>query len=316
LLISSDEALLGTDSRYWVQASSQAPDYTLQQFGRNMKEEWPGFLLRDKVIKIGIEAENVTLSQFSELQGIDGVEWVKLDGAVTPFREVKNKQEIEKIKVAAAMTDRAMEQVRFIIKPGMSERELAWKLEVLMRESGADGMAFPIIVASGPNGAMAHHTPSVRQIQAGEPIIIDMGAKVDGYNGDLTRTFFISSDPDPRFEEIYSIVLKAQKVAIAGLQAGITGEYANTLARDVIDGAGYGEKFGHSLGHGIGIDVHEGPRLSKLAADQLIPSGAAVTIEPGIYIAGWGGVRIEDLMLVTDQGYEYISSCEKVPFIA
>ncbi len=315
LLISEKAALLGTDSRYCEQASNQAPDFALEQFGRNQKKEWPGFLVRDNIKRIGLEPDRITLTQFAELQGVDGIEWVKLDDAVTPFRRAKNNEEIERIRTAAAITDRAMEQVRFIIWPGMSERELAWKLEVLMREAGADGMAFPIIVASGVNGAMAHHNPSDKPIQDGEAVIVDMGARVNGYNSDLTRTFFIGESHDSRFEEIYTIVSDAHKASIAGLKAGVSGESVDTLARDVITNAGYGKEFGHSVGHGIGIDVHERPRLSKLATDEIIPDGATVTIEPGIYVSGWGGVRIEDLLLVTENGNELISRCEKNPVV-
>jgi Xaa-Pro aminopeptidase len=316
LLISEKSALLGTDSRYWGQASSQAPDFNLEQFLGNQKEEWPGFLLRDNINRIGLETEKITLTQYAEFQDIDGVEWVKLEDAVTPFRIAKNEEEIERIKTAAAITDQAMAQVHSIIKAGMSERELAWKLEVLMREAGADGMAFPIIVASGPNGAMAHHNPSDKAIMVGEAVIVDMGARVNGYNSDLTRTFFMGKGPDSRFSEIYDIVFKAHQTSIAGLKAGVTGENVDALARDVITNAGYGKEFGHSLGHGIGINVHERPRLSRLAIDETVPAGAAVTIEPGIYIAGWGGIRIEDLLVVTSDGCEYVSHCEKNPFIA
>jgi Xaa-Pro aminopeptidase len=315
LLISEKTALLGTDSRYWEQARNQAPDFALEQFGRNQEEEWPGFLVRDNVKRIGLEPDRITLSQFTELQGVDGIEWIKLDDAVTPFRRIKNEDEIERIRTAAAITDEAMEHVRHIIKPGMSERDLAWRLEVLMREAGADGMAFPIIVASGANGAMAHHTPSNKSIQDGDSVIIDMGARVNGYNSDLTRTFYIGEGHDSRFVEIYSIVLDAHKAAIAGLKAGISGANVDKLARDVITKAGYGGEFGHSLGHGIGIDVHERPRLSALATDESIPEGATVTIEPGIYISGWGGVRIEDLVLVTENGNEFISRSEKHPVV-
>jgi Xaa-Pro aminopeptidase len=238
-----------------------------------------------------------------------------LENAIAPFREAKNDEEIRLIRTAAAITDQAMMQVSKIMKPGMTEREVAWKLEVLMRESGAEGMAFPIIIASGQNGAMAHHNPSDKMIEDGEAVIVDMGAKANGYNGDLTRTFFMGNGHDPRFVEIYDIVAAAQKAAIAGLKAGVTGESVDTLARDLITNAGYGKGFGHSLGHGIGLDVHEGPRLSAYAKDALIPSGATVTIEPGIYIDGWGGVRIEDLALVKEDGLEIISQCEKKPVI-
>ena len=316
LLVSPKIAVLGTDSRYWEQARNQAPNFELEQFRKSMEEEWSGFLVRDNIKRIGIEVEKTTLGQYKDLQAVEGIEWVKLENAIAPFREAKNEEEIKLIRTAAAITDQAMMQVSKIMKPGMTEREVAWKLEVLMRESGAEGMAFPIIIASGPNGAMAHHNPSDKIIEDGEAVIVDMGARANGYNGDLTRTFFMGDGHDPRFVEIYDIVAEAQKAAIAGLKAGVTGKSVDALARDVITNAGYGKEFGHSLGHGIGLDVHEGPRLSVYATDALIPSGAAVTIEPGIYIDGWGGVRIEDLALVKEDSLEIISQCEKKPVIS
>jgi Xaa-Pro aminopeptidase len=231
------------------------------------------------------------------------------------MREVKTAEEIEHLKAAAELTDLAMSQVGDLAEPGMTESELAWKLEQIMREAGAESMAFPIIVASGPNSALAHHTPGNRKLQYGEPLIVDMGARVNGYCGDLTRSFFTGDGPDDKFDEIYNIVLEAQVAAITGIKAGMMGNEADALARDIISEAGYGEEFGHSLGHGVGLDIHEGPGVSSLTVDHRLPDQSAVTIEPGIYIVGWGGVRIEDLVLVTASGCDYLSTCKKEPYI-
>jgi Xaa-Pro aminopeptidase len=315
LLITEDRALLGTDSRYWDQASVQAPGFELDQLGRDMKQEMPRFLASAKRERIGIETEHVTLRQFSELQQVDGIEWIQLINPVSPLRWTKRESEVDKIRSAAAITDDAMNQVHTLLQPGMSERELAWKLEATMRNAGADSMAFPIIVAAGPNGAMAHHEPSNRSIQKGDVVIIDMGAKLKGYNSDLTRTFYVGDGEDSLFREVFGIVERAHDAAIAGLKGGVTGQSIDSLARDIIADAGYGKEFGHGLGHGIGLDVHEGPRLSRLSVDDILPGGTTVTVEPGIYISGWGGVRIEDLVLVTDNGYEVLSNCPKNPVI-
>ena len=176
-------------------------------------------------------------------------------------------------------------------------------------------MAFPIIVASGKNAAMAHHQPGERALRAGDPVIVDMGASLDGYASDLTRSFFVGPKPTAKYQEIFDLVHKAHNAALAGLRAGVTGKEADSLARDVIADGGYGEAFGHSLGHGVGLDVHEGPSLSQTFGVQALESGAVVTVEPGIYLPDWGGVRIEDLVQITDDGAKSISQCPKIPVI-
>jgi Xaa-Pro aminopeptidase len=209
-----------------------------------------------------------------------------------------------------------MSAVNEIIRPGMSEKQVAWELEKMMREAGADGMAFPVIVASGPNGAFAHHSSGDRQLKVGDPIIIDMGASLNGYQSDLTRTFYLGKAPDEKFWEIYNLVHNAQKAALKAIRAGKKSNAIDKVARDAITKAGYGKEFGHGLGHGVGLEIHEEPRLSFTAEDkERLTAGAVVTVEPGIYIEGWGGVRIEDLVLVTDTGVEILSRCSKNPII-
>jgi Xaa-Pro aminopeptidase len=193
---------------------------------------------------------------------------------------------------------------------------VAWELEKMMREAGADSMAFPVIVASGPNGASAHHTAGDRKVQAGDTIIVDMGASLNGYQSDLTRTFYLGNEPDVKFWEIYNHVHEAQKTALSKIKAGVSGNAVDKAARDKITDAGYGKNFGHGLGHGLGLEVHENPRLSFMVDEkETLPAGAILTVEPGIYIDGWGGVRIEDLVLVTESGIEVLSHCSKNPII-
>jgi Xaa-Pro aminopeptidase len=197
---------------------------------------------------------------------------------------------------AIRASDMAIDSVAPTLRPGMTERDVAWRLEQAMREHGADAESFPTIVAAGPNAALPHHRASDQPIREGEPIVIDMGARVDGYCSDLTRTFFLGA-PDETFIRIYDTVHAAQLTAIGALQSGMTGEEADRLARDLIEEAGYGENFGHALGHGIGLAVHEMPRVGRRSQDRL-EDGMVFTIEPGIYVSAWGGVRIEDVVIL------------------
>ncbi len=184
---------------------------------------------------------------------------------------------------------------------------MAWEIEKRLREGGAEGLAFPSIVAAGPNSARPHHQPGDYVIQAGEPIIIDMGARVDGYCADMTRTFILGP-PDEHFRKIYSLVRRAQAKAEAELKAGLDSLAGDALAREVITAGGYGEAFGHSLGHGVGLAVHESPSLSPSEARRVaLPDGCVVTVEPGIYLTDWGGIRLEDMVLLNPRGAEVMN---------
>ena len=315
LLISADTALLATDFRYWDQARRQAPSYELFAIKGHRAKAILDLATAVNASRIGIESEFITLEQFDMMRAVPDVSWIELSGAIRPLREVKSAEEISAIRAAAAITDQVMAQVPYLARPGTTEKELAWELEKQMREAGASDMAFPVIVASGPNGALPHHRPTDRSFQAGDGIIVDMGAKLDGYCSDMTRSFYMGAEPDGQYREIYHVVQQAQTAALDRLKAGMKGKDVDSFARSVIDSAGYGEAFGHSLGHGVGLDVHESPRLSHLAEEGIIPNGSVVTIEPGIYLPGWGGVRIEDLALITDSGIDLISACPKKPFI-
>ena len=197
----------------------------------------------------------------------------------------------------------------------MTERELAWIIESTMRTHGAEATAFELIVCGGPNSARPHARATDRPLQPGEPIIIDMGARVAGYCADLTRTFCLGQPADPdRFWEVYHTVLRAQVAAETALRPGLTGQQGDAVARDLIAAAGYGEYFGHGLGHGVGLAIHEEPRLSRIHAAPLM-AGAVLTVEPGIYLPGWGGVRIEDVVLVTEKGVEVLTQAPKDPLL-
>ena len=230
-------------------------------------------------------------------------------GVVDALRAVKSEEEVAALARAARIADRALEALTAETWVGRSEREIAWRLRELCHAHGADDQAFDSIVASGANGSLPHAHPTDQIIERGTLVTVDWGAKVQGYFSDCTRTFSTGDLPD-RLREIYDVCLDAQKTAVDGIRAGMTGVEADALAREPITAAGYGENFGHGLGHGVGLAVHEAPRLSTESTDTL-EVGMAVTIEPGIYLSGVGGVRIEDLGIVRDDGVEVLTSFPK-----
>jgi Xaa-Pro aminopeptidase len=315
VIITQERALLGTDFRYWDQAAKQAAGFEQHRLSGQPGEAIKLLVQEAGVARLAIESRHVTLEEFGLLERIPGITWQGVETSVDRLREVKQPAEIDAIRAAAAITDRVMAQVPSLVRPGMTEQELAWKLERNMREEGAERMAFPVIVASGPNAAMAHHAPGSRRLEAGDTLIVDMGAVAGGYNSDLTRSFYLGAGPAAQFERIYGIVLAAHGAGLAALAPGRTCREIDAAARQVIADEGYAEEFGHSLGHGVGLEVHEAPRLSFLNEQGLVPAGAVVTVEPGIYIRDWGGVRIEDLVLVGAEGPELLSLCPKQPYI-
>ncbi len=315
LFIANGHAVLVTDSRYTEQAANQAPDYEVVQVRGGW--DWLLELVRSTgVRRLGFESQNMTVATYNNLidalkedDAASKVSLIAASGLAEEQRVVKDGSELEELQRAINASDAAMEAVCPNIREGMTEREVAWRMEMTMRDFGADSISFDTIVAAGPNGAMAHHRPSDREIQAGEPIVIDMGARVDGYCSDITRTVLVG-EPDEMFRKIYDIVLGAQLTAIHTVKPGMTGEDCDGLSRDVIAEAGYGDNFGHSLGHGVGLAVHENPRVSPRSNDPLEPD-MVFTVEPGIYISGWGGVRIEDIVVLGEQGATPLSKASK-----
>ncbi len=310
LAISARQALLATDFRYIEQATKQAPGFEIVRIENSLTSALPDLLERVGGRRVGFESGHVTVAQFQQwLDRCEGFEFVAVENAVEHLRAIKEEGELALLREAGALSDAAMAHLTEIIRPGMSEKALAWEVEVFMRTHGADGLAFEPIVASGPNGAMAHHRPSERLIRSGEPVVVDIGARVGGYCSDLTRTLWLGA-PDGRFREVCDIVLRAQRAAEVGIRPGMTGKEADGLARAVIEEAGYGEAFGHGLGHGIGLSAHEMPRLGK-TSETTLAAGMVVTVEPGIYLSGWGGVRIEDVVVVGPDGVEVLSQARK-----
>jgi Xaa-Pro aminopeptidase len=313
LLITREKALLATDGRYWERAVQEAPAFTLFKHQRTAEDN-ENFIRAAEVNRIGVESHHTTIADLRQLQKIKRINWFSLPETVEGLRAVKTAVEIDAIKAAAAITDYAMSQVNQIAKPGMTEKQLAWELEKIMREAGADGMAFPVIVASGPNSALPHHHTGKRPLQSGDTIIIDMGAELNGYCSDLTRTFYLGSQPSPQFQRIYDLVHLAQTNALHNLRPGMTSKEGDALAREVVEDAGHKEHFGHGLGHGVGLEIHEDPGLTW-RHEETLPAGSVITIEPGVYLVGWGGVRIEDLIYLTEDGPLLLSQCPKDPVI-
>jgi Xaa-Pro aminopeptidase len=315
LLITADSALIATDSRYFEQAQKEAPAFTLFKH-RRTKEDNEKLFETANASKIGVEAQHTTLAAMSKLRQIEGVEWKPLPNTVEPMRQIKIETELRQIRAAAELTDYTMSQVNQLARPGQTERELAWELEKTMRQAGAEATAFTIIVASGPNSALPHHRPGDRVLTLGDSIVIDMGAQLDGYNSDLTRTFYLGDEPSAEFWQVYNLVLGAQTAVFFHLRPEANCKAVDKVARDIIHNAGHEEHFGHGLGHGLGLEVHEEPRLSPLAdEDDTLAAGMVTTIEPGVYIPGWGGVRIEDLVTITATGFRRLSLCPKLPII-
>lgn len=314
LLVTAGAAHLATDFRYWDQAEAQAPAFSL--FRLTTEARLVDFIRSAGAVTIGVEAAHLTLADFDKVRAVDGISWKPLAETLEPVRAVKTPAEIEQIRAAAAVTDDVMAQVNQLARPGQTEADLAWELEKRLRQGGGDAIAFPIIVASGPNAARPHHTSGQRQLQDGDALIVDMGAALDGYMSDLTRSFFIGDEPSARYREVYDLVLAAQEAALDAMRPGVTTRHTDGLARETIAASGHAEHFGHGLGHGVGLEVHEEPHLSPREKYEMpLQSGMVTTVEPGVYIPGWGGVRIEDLVLVIDDGVESLSRCPKQPRI-
>jgi len=315
LLITQDEAVLATDSRYLLQAAAQAPDYQVFTVKGEMKDWLPELVGDLGNLRLGFEAAAVSFSLYRRLSDIlkgvkPGLRMVPVTDLVETLRAVKDAVEIDFITRAAAISDAAFEQTAAWARPGITELELAWELERLMREAGSEALPFEVIVAAGPNAAKPHHHPSARPIAAGEPVVIDIGAGVGGYASDLSRTICLGGG-DGEFGRIYDAVLAAQLAAIALIEAGMSGEEADRTARIVIEEVGLGEAFGHSLGHGVGLAAHELPRLGA-GSSSVLTDGMVFTVEPGVYLAGWGGVRIEDTVTLESGKIKVISKSRKV----
>ncbi|MFQ6033367.1 MAG: M24 family metallopeptidase [Candidatus Bipolaricaulia bacterium] len=303
--------LIMTDSRYLERVKQETAGLEIVELKGNWAERLGEQLKSLELKRIGVNDLTISLHDAGQLREKAEVEPLPLEGPVERLRLRKDEGEIEKIKGAVALTDRAFAHALEFLHPGMSEREVAWELEKWLREHGSDGLAFPSIVAAGPNSALPHATPSDRPIAEGDLLLLDIGARYEGYCADMTRVVAIGR-PAKRQMEIHEVVRRAQERALEGIKPGMTGVEADRLAREVIEEAGLAEHFGHGLGHGVGLAVHEGPRLSPFAEKKdLLEPGMVVTVEPGVYLVGEFGVRIEDLTVVREGGLEVLTNSAK-----
>ena len=305
-----------TDFRYATQSSAQVPD----SFEREIVvgEMLEGIVealttSRDRGARLGFDDASLTVKQHARLAELLGEEWelVPCAGAVESLRAVKDSSEIERIRAASRLADEALRETLEAGVVGRTERDVAIELELRMRRLGAEGPSFPSIVAAGAHGALPHAEPRAREIHKHALLTIDWGALHEGYCSDCTRTYATGERISARAREVYGLVLVAQEQALAAIRAGPNGKEVDAVARGLIERAGEGDHFGHGLGHGVGIEVHEGPRLSRLASEDPLLAGNVVTVEPGVYLPGRLGVRIEDLVVVTDDGQEVLTRLSK-----
>ncbi|MCC2252102.1 Xaa-Pro peptidase family protein [Virgibacillus sp. AGTR] len=308
-LISSNDARFITDFRYTEQASTQAKAFKVVEHKQGIDLEINDQLKEMGIKRLGFEKDHVTFSQYEQYKNTLDVELVPVSGIIEELRLIKTSDELEIMKKAAKIADDAFEHIQSYIKPGVKEIDISNELEFFMRKQGATSSSFDIIVASGERSALPHGVASNKEIQSGELVTLDYGALYQGYCSDITRTVAVG-EINEQLASIYQIVLEAQLRGVTSIKPGITGIEADAATRDYITEQGYGKYFGHSTGHGLGLEVHEGPGLSFKSEKKLEP-GMVVTVEPGIYVPSVGGCRIEDDIVVTETGNERLTFAAK-----
>ncbi len=306
-LVGGEEVILVTDSRYTIQARREAPDAVVDEIGYDLPAAWPALVARVGATRVAVESRAVSYALWQRLAAAaPTVELVPVEGWVEGQRAVKTPDEVERIAAACAVADRALAALLPDIRPGVTERDLALRLEWLIRTGGAEALAFDVACLAGPEAALPHGSPGDRPVLANAVLLFDFGAQVEGYRSDMTRTLFIG-EPSARDLEVYRLVARAQQASIDAVassvaragRAGaplISGRAADAVARDVIAEAGHGAHFRHGTGHGIGLATHELPSLSRTGSDDPLPSPTVFSVEPGVYLDGETGVRIEDLV--------------------
>jgi len=314
LLIHGNRSLLVTDSRYTLQAEHEAPQFEIRILKQDLVDEMPSWVKDMGIRTLGFEPDYLTWGLHSKiqirLQALSPpVELVPLDSLVEGLREVKDPEEIQALEAAADLISDVLDEIVTHLRPGMTEREIAWEIEGMARERGAESLSFPPIVASGPNSALPHAAPTDRRLNKNEPLILDIGARLNGYCSDMTRTIFLGA-PSPEFKIIYRTVRHAQLEALKSVRPLVESTHLDGLARQYIREAEFGEYFGHGLGHGVGLAVHERPRIGPRKPVKL-REGSVFTIEPGIYIPGKGGVRLEEMVLVEDTGPRILTRSDR-----
>lgn len=312
LILGERLAVIGTDPRFEEEAAKQAKGYSPFIYHKGLEKSWPEISRALKSLKkIGFESSAISYStyrRFLKLIRSLGNVFVPTDQLVEEIRARKDSTEVKALVRSLSITEAVFQEILGRLRPGQTEREVAWTLKELIHKMGGEGVAFEPIVASGPNAALPHAEPTDREIRKGEPILFDFGSKWKGYCSDLSRTVVLGK-PSDRFKEVYRLVRKAQETAEKGLKAGLSAAEGDGLARSVIETGGYGNKFKHSLGHGVGLATHELPSLSPVKKDLLL-AGMVVTVEPGIYLPGWGGVRLENMVLIREKAARVLNKDE------
>lgn len=299
-----------TDFRYTEQADEQTKGYEIVEVNQQQEEKLAELVKSCGVKLLGFEAKEVSYELFKKYSSaLNGVDLIPVGDELNSLRMVKDSTEVDKIKKAIEITDLAFEHICNFIKTGITEREVALDLEFFMKKKGAEKNSFDFIVASGTRSSLPHGVATDKVLEKGDFVTMDFGTYYQGYCSDMTRTVVIG-EPTEKQQEIYNIVLQAQLKVIEEIKVGMTCKDVDAIARDFITEAGYGDNFGHSLGHGIGVEIHEAPRLS-VVSEQILLSGMVVTDEPGIYIPDWGGVRIEDDLLITEDGCDVLNNSPK-----
>jgi Xaa-Pro aminopeptidase len=313
VIVTPDDTRFITDSRYSVQAGEQCPGFTLRTCSSSagMLDSTVEQVNELGLTRLAFEADHVAVSRHAKWQEkLPQVEWLAASEVVETLRMIKDEGELARIRAAVVIVDRTFEHILPFLKPGAAERDIAIEIEHFMKRQGAEKEAFDTIVASGARSAMPHGRASEKPLAVGDFVTMDFGARWDGYHSDLTRTVVIGKASD-RQREIYGLVREAQEAGLRGVRAGVTGVDADAAARKIIEAAGHGDHFGHGLGHGLGRTVHDGGSLSP-RSDITLAAGMVMTVEPGVYIDGWGGVRIEDDVVVTETGCEVLTRSTKV----
>lgn len=308
-LITQDSAIFITDSRYTQQAKIQVRDYKLLEYKGNIYNFILEHVNKLNIQSLGFEENTVSFAQYTELLNILGVKLVMCDKILRELRIVKDNTELESIRKAASIADNAFQHICTFIKAGMTENDISIELEYFIKKNGASGLSFPSIVASGSRSSLPHGEPTDKVIKNGEFLTLDFGCMCRAYCSDMTRTVVIGK-ADDKMKQIYDVVLTAQLSALEAIKPGKTCSEVDAVARDYIESKGYGEYFGHGLGHGVGREIHEMPYINSKGVNSL-KAGMVITDEPGIYIPNYGGVRIEDLVFVTEEGYEVVSKSSK-----
>ena len=311
LYISSKHHMVITDFRYTYQAEAEAEGYEIVTIGSEGYEKAINDILRtDNVKRLGFESNDMMYSRYENLlDQLEVDELVPVKDEITRLRRIKTPQELEYISKAEGIGDKVFTEILTFIKPGMTELEVAARIEYLLKLYGGEKLSFSAIVASGVNSSMPHAVPTKKKIEDGDFLTMDYGCVYEGYCSDMTRTIVVGKASDKQ-KEIYNTVLEAQLAALDAIRAGLKGKDVDKIARDIINNAGYEGCFGHGLGHSVGLFIHENPRLSP-SEEDIIEAGMIQTVEPGIYVRGFGGVRIEDLVLVTEDGYENYTHSDK-----